>query len=282
MAGYADRNGHYPAVRELEDGTVEAPEGGIQLSDDIIRYRVGGKHWYLHLPTLQWMKGLTTILRNAPMEEGLLRWIASHGSYDGYMQALSAAGQRGTNVHRGIERLLAGETLKRPEYSEEEWKHLASWIDWHNEQKPETRAIEQPIADTRRKIATAIDWRGVLHGKHTSFNWKTSSDIHEEAVIQSNEEAIIYNDQGQFDDLGPIQQHGIVRTGTKHKVGYEMVLFEIDQQRHAYFDHLVAIEQYNDPKWMPVFPKPMPYKLAISADPEEYGASRNGHKNGRA
>ncbi len=282
MPGFEDRGGHVPEVRENPDGSIDAPEGGIQLSEDIVRYRIHGKHWYLHLPMLQWMKGLTTILRNAPMEEGLLRWIASHGSYEGYLEALGKAGQRGTNVHIGIERLLAGETINRRGFTDEEWNHLTTWMNFYREKRPKTLAVEQAVADTRRKIATAIDWRGILDEKHTTLNWKTSSDIFEEAVIQSNEEAIIYNEQGQFDEHGPVVQHGVLRTGTRHKVGYELALLEIDQQRHEYFNHLAELERYKDPDWRPVFPKPQPEQLSIANLPPVQETNGKAHTNGKA
>ena len=47
------------------------------------------------------MKGLTMILKNLPMEENLLKWIANQGGWDRYREALSQAGRKGSIVHDG-------------------------------------------------------------------------------------------------------------------------------------------------------------------------------------
>lgn len=91
------------------------PEGGTPLSDEIARYNAYG-HWYLTTLTRTWHKGITRILKNEPMDDGLLRWIASHGSYDQYKKALGEAADRGKLAHELVPDLINGETLETPHF----------------------------------------------------------------------------------------------------------------------------------------------------------------------
>jgi|CXWL01.1.fsa_nt_gi hypothetical protein len=267
MPGLEARNGHRPKLNVLPDGGVEVPDGFVQLSDDLLRYNISGAHRYLHLPTLTWCKGLTTILKNMPMDEGLMRYVANQGGYDQYRENLSKAGKRGTRVHLSIGDLLDGKTIRRRQFTDEEWNHLCTWVQFFKDHLLDTFAIEQPIVDTRRKVATCIDWRGDFNGVHTSVNWKTSSAIYESACVQANEEAWIYNDAGQFDELGPVEKWAVVRTGTRHKCGYEIVAEPLDKAKHEYFNHLLAIDEYHDPNGIPIFPKELPDTLKLPDSP---------------
>src|SRR3989338_10785499 len=72
---------------------------------------------------------VTTILNYYPQSAQLTRWIADQGWSES--QAIkSAAGERGTKVHSGVESLLAGEQLMKDFYSLDEWHRLLAVVGW--------------------------------------------------------------------------------------------------------------------------------------------------------
>lgn len=241
----------------------DIPAGGEQLSEEIVRYKLPDQHWYVHAPSVLWMKGITKILKNDPMDEGLIRYVANQGGYEQYKANLAERAEKGDIVHKAIPRLLNGETLQAGDFSEEVVGHLASFIRFCANYKIETKAIEQPVWDTRRQIATCIDWRGLLDGKHTTINWKTGKAVYESSKVQANEELILYNDMQGLDELGPVEQWAVVRTNSAYPSKYQVAIGERDERRHLYFETLYDVEAYYDEAWAPVFPKPLPTTLSL-------------------
>lgn len=261
------------------NGHSDLPPGGAQLSPEIVRYKLSSGHWYLTTATKIWHKGLTRILRNEPMDEGLVRYVASQGGYDQYKHNLGDAAMRGTLVHQGIERLLNGEEIDTSRHSLEVINHLQSFVRLCANHVLDTRAIEEPVWDSERQIATCIDWRGLLDGKHTTVNWKTGKSVYEQNRTQANEEAWMFNEMARFDDLGPVEQWAVIRTNPNFPSKYQIVTGEIDERRHQYFECLYDIEAYRDEKWMPEFPPPIPESLSL---PHLQTGSQNGHlRNGK-
>jgi len=281
--GHANGNGK-PRVEDKQD----VPPGGRQIHDELVMYTLPNGHFYLHLPTRTWLKGFTRIIGNLPPEEPLLKWIANQGSYEAYQEALQKAGRRGTAVHRGIEDLLKCQKLKANEFDREVWEHLQSFVNWFNDYQPETHAVEEPVWDIRRKIASKIDWRGmvsppvqkniknvqerVAEKVHAIIDFKSASGIWESAWYQTSEYAWTYNDQKRFDELGPVKAFAVVRTGTSHRRGYDYQFVdavadaEQHEYRHKVFNCLLWIEHSRDKDWTPKFPKPAPKELQLPTD----------------
>ena len=259
------------------NGHSELPPGGVQLCPEIVRYKLDG-HRYLHLPTRTWLKGITKIIKNEPMDEGLIRYVANQGGYEQYLENLGKAALRGTIVHNSIEKLLNGETLDTDRLGLEEIKHLQSFVRLCANHVLDTRAIEEPVWDLERQIATCIDWRGLFDGKHTNINWKTSKAIYGSSRVQANEEAILFNSMGRFDDLGPIEQWAIARTNPNFPSKYQIERGEIDERMHQYFECLYDIEAYREEDWDPKFPPPIP--KTISLPHLQNGETREPPRNG--
>lgn len=262
----------------LETTTEEdIPEGGYQVAEDVIMYETNKGHSYLHLPTRLWMKGFTRVLGNLQKGEGLTRWIANQGGYEQYLAALEDAANRGTAVHQGIEELLGGLIVKRSEFRPDAYQHLRTWVNFYEDFHPETLAVEECLYDIRRKICTKMDYRGLV-GKniksvneriHAVLDWKTSSGIWDSAKLQVNEEVWTYNSKQEFDEHGHLEGCGVVRTGTKHKRGYEYWFFDTEEERqiheyrHKIFNCLLWLEHFNDPEWQPTFPEEIPRELFL-------------------
>lgn len=247
----------------------EIPEhvNAWQVHDRIWCTETQSGHYYFDTKVQDWYKGFTTITGNLPMEEPLKRWLTSRASYEDAMRELEDAANRGTAIHSAIPELLEGTTLKRNEFTEEVWQHLLTFRNFYQDYKPETLAIEQPIWDTRRKIASCIDWRGILDDKHTALDWKSSKGVYLSHELQVNEYGFVFNHLGDqeewWDEEEGVEQVGVLRTNSRHKRGYELKLMDIDEYKHKIFNCLLWVEHSRHPDWEPKFPKEVPSEISL-------------------
>ena len=233
------------------------------LSETITRYDLYNRRWYFHQPSETWMRSVTDITGLYPAGEGLLRWQCSHGSYDKMMESLNQAAERGTAVHSGIERLLNGAIINRDEFTAECWKHLCSFNTWFTGHRPEIKAIEEAVYSLRRRVAGTLDLRCVLDGKHTVIDVKTGSGIYRSHEIQVNQYAKLFEEAHQGNGEAPIEQVGILRTGSKHRVGFEFRVWPVDEALHKIFVHLHHLDYDLDPTMVPRLPKKQPTELSL-------------------
>src|SRR3990167_7623609 len=82
-------------------------------------------HWYKVGRNIY--PSITTILTAYPQSLQLTQWIAEQG-WETSQAIKREAGQRGTNVHTGIEALLNKREISKEAFSLEEWSKLASFV----------------------------------------------------------------------------------------------------------------------------------------------------------
>lgn len=127
-----------------------------------------GQRWYpiisdVRQQTLVHCRGVTGILGYAyPKDEFLLNWIASKGE-EGERYRDERA-RFGTSVHRATEDLDQGRVLKTRDMSREMIKALVSYVNFHEDHRPEVLAVEKTVFDTQDRIAGTLD-RIVAIGK---------------------------------------------------------------------------------------------------------------------
>src|SRR3990167_1733062 len=220
----------------------------------------------------------TTILNAYPQSAYLTEWIAKQGWSEA--QAIkSAAGERGTNVHAGIEYLLSGQEISqgymvpggRYPLSIEEYWRLSVFVDWYNEFKPEILGTEISVFSRKHKYAGRFDCLAKINGEITVLDWKTSSSIHENFPLQvaSYAQAIEENSDMK------IVQTGIVQVGNKSKSGYRMVLYPEWRDHYKVFRNVQKVWQYDyfdskkNPKEPPVLDLTDTLVLKYKHEPEE-------------
>jgi len=236
------------------------PEGGFQISEDVIRYEVYGAHWYLHVPTREWMTSVTKPLRHFPKGPQYEEWHANQGGYQNVQRIMEEAGKRGRAVHSGIHSLLKGIPLKRREFDHESWTHLMSFKRWFEDVKPVIYTMEEVVYDTRRKIAGTLDIACELEGVPTILDVKTGKYLYDSNRIQVNEYAKLWEAMGN----GPkIEQVALLRTGSKHKCGYEFWKDAVSEERHTVFRALQYVEKFIHPETEPRFGSKPPDELSI-------------------
>ena len=257
---------------------MDIPKGGFKVSDELYRYKVRGDRWYLHVPSGTWLRNVTRITGKYPADEGLMRWICSHGSYDNYQNALQQAAFRGTAIHRGVEQLHKGRTLVQSEYKHDEWKALLSYQRFMRDHKPEIIAVEEVVYSLKRRLAGTLDLRVRLDG-HTVLDIKSSkSGIFRTQMLQVNEYAWIFN-AGKANG-SVVEQAGILRLGTRHKAGYELKTWPLCDEMHRTFCALHRIDFDMDDAMQPKFPPPQPDEIRLQENQSNGKPSTNG-RNGR-
>lgn len=117
-------------VKTVRDGMLQ-----ITLEDDRWYARTLDTGETVYLPSVTWISKYT------PVTEGLLRWYAREG-WDGAMEQLGSAGDRGTKIHAAVSLLIDGEEVRHDtrfmvdgetepqELTREEWEAVLSFVDW--------------------------------------------------------------------------------------------------------------------------------------------------------
>ncbi len=168
--------------------------------------------------------GSTTILGDAgPVGYGLRNFWMANGK-EGSDQIMKESGDFGTSIHDAIERLLYGEELDlERDYSNTKYKdarkHLMSFHDWFHAFKPDIKSIkpEFVVGSWKYKYAGTLDLFCTKGKENWLIDFKTGSGIY------SNHERQIASYKQAYEEMTgkKIHKMGILRTGTRHKVGYE-------------------------------------------------------------
>ncbi len=210
-------------------------------------------HWYASRTKKDvYYPSVTTILGGAfPKGPGFDRYLANQQSYETSQEILKAAGLRGTNVHSGTELLEQGNVLLRESYTLEEWKHLETFVKWHKKYHPELIALEQSVVSDTLKTGGTIDRIYMIDGVRTLLDIKTSSAIHPNYWVQVAAYVMLWEEDHPTEPR--IEQVAILRTGSRHKDGYEFVIEDRDT-----IDKNFQIFQCTQMIWTHLNPKAKP------------------------
>lgn len=212
----------------------------------------------------------TTILNAYPQSPHLTQWIAEKGWNES--QAIkSAAGERGTNIHKGIEGLLDGYEIREGEYFpgssrmpslEEYWK-LSTFVSWHNEYKPTLITKEMKVFSEEGGYAGTLDAIVQMGGEITLIDWKSSSSIHEHFPLQFASYAKAIEENTDLE----ITQTAVLQLGSNNKNGYRFVLYPEWRDHYKVFESVRKVWEYDhftskkNKKEPPVLELPVTLKL---------------------
>ena len=204
----------------------------------------------------------TTILNAYPQSAHLTKWIAEQG-WNEAQEIKSAAGVRGTRVHTGIEALLGGALLRKPDFSLDEFFRLTTFVRWYEAYKPEIIALEMPVFSKKGGYAGRLDCIARVNGQVMILDWKTSSSIHENFPLQFAAYATAIEEATDI----KIEATAAIQMGAKKKDGYRFVLFPDWHDHYKVFQHVRAVWQYDvfdskkGPKEPPVLELPAELQL---------------------
>ena len=228
-------------------------------------------HWYnVWLITPDGSKGeclgcfpsSTTILNAYPQSTYLTQWIAEQGWHES-QRIKSEAGERGTRIHDATSFLEDGIELDEKDYSLEEWYKISSFVDWHNEYKPEIIAKEFSVFSESGQYGGRLDRIYKIAGEITLLDIKSSSSIHEHFPLQVASYAKAVEENTDLE----IVQTSCLQVGAKNKNGYRFVVYPEWRDHYKVFENVRAVWQYEyfdskkNPKEPPVLKLPSTLKL---------------------
>jgi hypothetical protein len=219
---------------------------------------IGDEHWYPS-KTIEdkWYPSVTTILKAYPKGVGFERYLANQESYESSREILKAAGSRGTNVHDATERLENGSILHRTEFTDEEWKMLMGFINFHKDLKPEIIMTEKSIVSDVLETGGTIDRVYKIDGEYVLLDFKTSKAIHNNYWLQVAVYHGLFMEQREALGLGHItpMRTAILRLAPGKKSGYELAYHDMSKIREDFdtFFSLYRIWKYDNPKAKPQF-----------------------------
>ena|SRR3990167_3195606 len=189
-------------------------------------------HWYnvfLGKKKIGTFPSSTTILHAYPQSEFLTKWIADNGWQES-QSIKSAAGERGTMVHKAIEALLNGTQLWKGgmvpgmtrTISVEEWFKLTTFVDFYHECRPKLIANELPVFSKKYGYCGRTDYICEIDGKIVLMDFKTSNHLHRSFPLQF---ASYANAVEEITDL-KIDCTGVLQLGTqRNRKGYRFELY---------------------------------------------------------
>ncbi len=177
------------------------------------------EHWYKVMEgkkDLGYFPSATTILNAYPQGAHLTKWIAENG-WNEAQRILSEAGERGTKVHNAVEFLLNGHTLRKIDYSLDEWRRIEAFTRWYGQVNLEVIALEVAVFSKKYGYSGRFDCLGILDGKLTVIDWKTSGSMYPHFPLQF---ACYAQAIEETTDLKIEQTMGL-QLGTKSKDGFK-------------------------------------------------------------
>jgi len=233
----------------------------ITLPDERF-YEKGGKYY----------PSVTYILDSYPKNIGFYKWLASKG-WDEAERIKEEAGDRGSKVHNAIYDLLKGKTVKfNDKYwnettkdferlADKEWECLISFENFWRDKKPQLIASEIVCYSDKHFYAGTIDFIGVIDGKVTLVDWKTSSKIYPSHLLQVAAYLQAESEKGKYKPA----ETAVLRLGSNHKVGYEFKTVDLkeSQKNFKYFLAVKKIWELEHPKAEPNL-KEIPESIKIT------------------
>jgi hypothetical protein len=228
------------------------------LGDGIMRVNLDPERWYefdgKYYPSVTW------ILDYYPKDIGFHIWLTKLKDWDEGRQILHKAGDRGSRVHAGIEKLLRNEPLHFEDvmpghlepFTPEDWHYLLSFQNFFDDYPLTVLNLEETVLNAHPPFGGTADFRGEIlldeyvdEKKAIILDWKTSSAIYPTYYMQVSAyaKALGYTNAG------------IVRLGTKSKRGYEFKFWgeeEIEKYYNLFWNIYAIWQSQNEgaePRW---------------------------------
>lgn len=196
-------------------------------------------HWYKVGKAVY--PSVTTILTAYPQNLQLTQWIANQG-WETSQAIKREAGERGTNVHTGIEALIQGKEISRTAFSQEEWLRLDAFVKWVKEINPTILATEVMVYSKKHKFAGKVDCIMKVKGDLIVTDWKTSKSIYPHFALQVAAYATAIEELKTHE----VQHTGILQLGARNKNGYRW-LVQPDWKEN--FKVFLGVKKVFDHEW---------------------------------
>lgn len=122
--------------------------------------------------------------RWAPMAEAQWKLTEDTAFWKSGKESGQDAADIGTLCHAWVEAHLQGKQIDLESLPEKGQNAVKAYLEWHKEHKIETIKTEQTFYNCKLNYAGTADWIGKLDGELAVGDWKTSSGIFFNYVIQ--------------------------------------------------------------------------------------------------
>ena len=113
----------------------------------------------------------------------LIYWYAKNGMKK-CKQILHLRAEFGTTCHKLFEIMMAGGIVNSKNYNEEMQTTISDFNTWRDEHEIESQGLEVHLWSETYKYAGTTDFIGLVDGKLTILDWKTSKAIYNEYWLQ--------------------------------------------------------------------------------------------------
>jgi hypothetical protein len=222
-------------------------------------YAIQGEDTKTGLPIYKYYPSVTWITDHYPKGIGFYKWLANHG-WDEAQGLKEAAADKGSRVHKCIEYLIEGETIKHDdkykdandeekELTIEEYECILSFKKWVDDAKPEFLAKEIVTVSNEYNYAGMIDIVAKVDGQRYIIDLKTSQNVWPSHRLQVS----AYNKSFGGENKLAILQIGYRRNKDQYKFN------EIDDC----FDLFLAARQIWEAENKDTEPKQRDYPLEV-------------------
>jgi hypothetical protein len=169
---------------KYETRLVDAEKGIVQITTEDERFYskpVDGK--VVYIPSVTWICGYL------PKGVPFYKWLASKG-WDESQAIMEEAGERGTMIHKAVEMLIAGQTVKYNtvindrELTADEYSAVMSFVAWYKEAQPEIYKSEFTVFSPDDRYAGTIDLLCKINKGWWVVDFKTGQSIWPSHEIQ--------------------------------------------------------------------------------------------------
>jgi hypothetical protein len=230
----------------MEKIIKENKDGKIQIT-------VVDERWYIDtksdepkfVPSSTWIAGYY------PKGIAYMKWLASKG-WDEAEEIKSAAGDKGSRVHRAIDLLLEGEVIPMQakladqngderELTFEEWDAIVSFQKFYEDYTPETVVHDLIVWNEKDGYAGTLDFVAKIKEAYWLIDFKTSANIYPSHEIQLASYAHAYpgvellerHGKRMIKVMHPVDKLGILQVGyARNKDRYKLT--EIPDKYHLF------------------------------------------------
>lgn len=188
-----------------------------EFKHTIIKKEVDGSHYYF--VDGEFYPSVTRILEEAaPTPYSLKEWFKNN-SIEKISAKQNESLEFGSKMHDAFEKLLGGVelNLEKNYQTTREKKHILSFVEWFRDNNPKVLNTEFTVASISQKYAGTLDLLCVINDERWLIDFKTSAAIYESYEWQVSAYKKAYEEMFATE----IHHTGILKTGTRHKTGYE-------------------------------------------------------------
>lgn len=191
-----------------------------KIQGSIRRSEFQSRHYYF--VDGEYFAGVTSILDEAgPVGYGLRHFFMNHTANEAESIRDEAA-EFGSRLHDLYEKLLNGAEIPLTDEDPRAIKHLMSFSRWYKEFAPSEVETEQMVFHKDYKFAGTLDLVCMKDGERWIIDFKSGSSLHFSHEVQ----IAAYRECYKKMTGKKVDHVALLRTGSKHKVGYEFVEIE--------------------------------------------------------